>query len=145
MVLLTTESENHIREMELCLKMRPWAESFGNLHAGACIKSPERRVSDEGCGVCASIYQRAVHVSAVRPDYLQSGSFELGVRRSEMKKYAYDAGEMILAPRHVDHWFRTDDLHLLVVGNSDAALTAACDGGQADLHYGAVCTSRAVT
>ena len=31
MVLLTTESENHIREMELCLKMRPWAESFGIL------------------------------------------------------------------------------------------------------------------
>jgi len=30
-VLLTTESENHIREMELCLKMRPWAESFGIL------------------------------------------------------------------------------------------------------------------
>src|SRR5258707_12015090 len=30
-VLLTTKSENHIREMELCLKMRPWAESFGIL------------------------------------------------------------------------------------------------------------------
>ena len=30
-VLLPTESENHIREMELCLKMRPWAESFGIL------------------------------------------------------------------------------------------------------------------
>ena len=63
--MVTTESENHIGEMELCLKMRPWAESFGNLHADARIKSPGRRVSDEGCGVCASIYQRAVHVSAV--------------------------------------------------------------------------------
>ena len=31
MVLLTTKSENHIREMELCLRMRPWAESFGIL------------------------------------------------------------------------------------------------------------------
>src|ERR1700686_1440160 len=30
-VLLTTESENHIREMKLCLKMRLWAESFGIL------------------------------------------------------------------------------------------------------------------
>src|SRR5258707_2619913 len=30
-VLLTTESENHIKEMELCLKMRLWAESFGIL------------------------------------------------------------------------------------------------------------------
>ena len=53
----------------------------------------------------------------------RSGSFESGVRRSEMKKYAYDAGEMILAPRHVEQWFRTDDPHLLVVATSDAALT----------------------
>jgi hypothetical protein len=30
-VLLTTKSENHIREMELCLEMRPWAETFGIL------------------------------------------------------------------------------------------------------------------
>ena len=67
---------------------------------------------------------------------LRSGSFESGVRRCEMKKYAYDAGEMILTPRHVEHWFRTDDLHLLIVGISDAALTAACDGGKADLRYG---------
>ena len=66
---------------------------------------------------------------------LRSGSFEAGVRRSEMKKYAYDPGEMILAPRHVEQWFRTDDLHLLVVALSDAALTAACDGGKADLRY----------
>jgi hypothetical protein len=51
-------------------------------------------------------------------------------------KYAYDAGEIILAPRHVEQWFRTDDLHLLVVAISDAALTAACDGGKADLRYG---------
>ena len=55
------------------------------------------------------------------------------MRRSEMKQYAYDAAEMILAPRNVDQWFRTDDLHLLVVCISDAALTAACDGGKADL------------
>jgi hypothetical protein len=30
-VLLTTESEDHIEEIELCLKMRLWAESFGIL------------------------------------------------------------------------------------------------------------------
>ena len=66
---------------------------------------------------------------------LRSGPFEAGVRRSEMKKYAYDAGEMILAPRHLEQWFRTDDLHLLVVAISDAALSAACDGGKADLRY----------
>ena len=67
---------------------------------------------------------------------LRSGSFESGVRPSEMKKYAYDAGEIILAPRHVEQWFRTEDLHLLVVRISDAALSAACDGGKADLRYG---------
>ena len=67
---------------------------------------------------------------------LRSGSFEAGVRRSEMKKYAYDAGEIILARRHVEQWFRTEDLHLLVVRISDAALSAACDGGKADLRYG---------
>jgi hypothetical protein len=76
---------------------------------------------------------------------LRSGSFESGVRRSEMKKYAYDAAEMILAPRHVDQWFRTDDLYLLVVGISDAALTAACDGCPADLRYGGRLHIRAVT
>lgn len=37
---------------------------------------------------------------------LGAGSFEAGVRRSEMKKYAYDAGEIILAPRHVEQSFR---------------------------------------
>ena len=67
--------------------------------------------------------------AAVRP-------FESGVRRSEKKKYMYDAGEMTLASRHVEQWFRTDDLHFLVVGISDAALTAACDGGQPNLRYG---------
>lgn len=72
---------------------------------------------------------------------LGAGSFEAGVRRSEMKKYAYDAGEIILAPRHVEQSFRTDDLHLLVVALSDAALTAACDGGMADLRDGSRCIS----
>src|SRR5260370_14893151 len=79
---------------------------------------------------------RSVQYDQIICMVLRSGSFESGVRRSEMKKYAYDAGEMILAPRHVEHWFRTDDLHLLVVGISGAALTAACDGGKADLRYG---------
>jgi AraC family transcriptional regulator len=59
---------------------------------------------------------------------LRPGCFEAGSRRREMKKFVYDAGEMILARRHVEHWFRTDDLHLLVVGISDAALGTACDG-----------------
>src|SRR5580692_1933978 len=67
---------------------------------------------------------------------LRPGSLEAGLRHSEMKKYVYDAGEMILCPRYVEQWSRADELHLLVVGISDAALTAACDGGKADLRYG---------
>jgi len=59
---------------------------------------------------------------------LRSGSFELGLRRSEMIRLTYDAGEMSLVPRHFEKWFRTDDLHYLSVGISDAALTAAADG-----------------
>src|SRR5258705_3015112 len=59
---------------------------------------------------------------------LQPGSFELGLRRSEMIRLTYDAGEMSLVPCYFEKWFRTDDLHYLSVGISDAALTAAADG-----------------
>lgn len=60
---------------------------------------------------------------------LQPGSFELGLRRSEMIRLTYDAGEMSLVPRYFEKWFRAD-LHFwyLSVGISNAALTAAADG-----------------
>src|SRR5258707_10335717 len=69
------------------------------------------------------VKQQPVLAMALRP-----GSFELGLRRSEMIRLTYDAGEMSLVPRHLEKWFRTDDLHYLSVGISDAALTAAADG-----------------
>jgi AraC family transcriptional regulator len=69
------------------------------------------------------VKHQAVLAMALRP-----GSFELGLRRSEMIRLTYDAGEMSLVPRHFEKWFRTDDLHYLSVGISDAALTAAADG-----------------
>jgi hypothetical protein len=59
---------------------------------------------------------------------LRTGSFELGLRRSEIIRLTYDAGEMSLVPRYFEKWFRTDDLHYLSVDISDAALTAAADG-----------------
>jgi AraC family transcriptional regulator len=59
---------------------------------------------------------------------LRRGSIEMGLRRSEMIRLTYDAGEMSLVPRYFEKWFRTDDLHYLSVGISDAALTAAADG-----------------
>src|SRR5258706_4092417 len=69
------------------------------------------------------VKHQAVLAMALRP-----GSFELGLRRSEMIRLTYDAGEMSLVPRYFEKWFRTDDLHYLSVGMSDAALTAAADG-----------------
>src|SRR4030088_3430533 len=69
------------------------------------------------------VKHQAVLAMALRP-----GSFELGLRRSEMIRLDYDAGEMSLVPRHFEKWFRTDGLHYLSVGISDAALTEVADG-----------------
>jgi hypothetical protein len=49
---------------------------------------------------------------------------EVGLRRSEMKKFTYDAGEIRLTPR-LEKWFRVDDLHFLSITISDTALAAA--------------------
>ena len=35
---------------------------------------------------------------------LRRGSVEMGLRRSEMKRRTYDAGEMSLVPRHLGIW-----------------------------------------
>src|ERR1700737_3212548 len=59
---------------------------------------------------------------------LRRGSVEMGLRRSEMRRLPYDAGELSLVPRHLEKWFRNEDLHGLCVGISDGALTAALDG-----------------
>src|SRR6266478_2541820 len=69
------------------------------------------------------VKHQAVLAMALRP-----GSFELGLRRSEMIRLTYDAGEMSLVPRYFEKWFRTDDLHYMSVCISDAALTEAADG-----------------
>lgn len=70
---------------------------------------------------------------------LRPGSIELGVRRSEMTRLTYDRGEMFLCHRHIERWIRTDDLHLLSILISDAALTAASDGtsGETELRNSA--------
>jgi len=61
-------------------------------------------------------------------------SIEMGWRSSELSKFTYDSGEMILPRRHVETWARTDSLHYLSVAISDAALRAACDaGGEVEL------------
>ncbi|MCU1257945.1 MAG: AraC family transcriptional regulator, partial [Bryobacterales bacterium] len=66
---------------------------------------------------------------------LRTGSVEIGLRRSEMRRLTFGAGEMCLVPRQFETWVRTDDLHYLYlsVGISDAALAAACDGTRGDV------------
>jgi len=66
---------------------------------------------------------------------LRTGSAEIGLRRSEMMRFTFGAGEMCLVPRHFETWVRTNDLHYLYlsVGISDAALEAACDGTGGDV------------
>jgi len=59
---------------------------------------------------------------------LQPASIEIGWRRSALTRFAYGAGEIILASRHVETWARTDDLHYLAVTISDRALRSASDG-----------------
>jgi AraC family transcriptional regulator len=66
---------------------------------------------------------------------LRTGSIEVGLRRSEMMRSTFGAGEMCLVPRHVETWLRTDDSHYLYlsVDISDAALSAASDGTRGDV------------
>ena len=60
-------------------------------------------------------------------------SIEMGWRSSELSKFTYGSGEMILPRRHVETWARVDGLQYLSVGISDAALRAACDGMASDV------------
>jgi AraC family transcriptional regulator len=66
---------------------------------------------------------------------LQTGSIEVGSRRSEMMRFTFGAGEMCLVPRHAETWLRTHDFPYLYlsVDISDTALTAACDGTRGDV------------
>jgi AraC family transcriptional regulator len=59
---------------------------------------------------------------------LRPGSVEIGLRRSEMIRATFGAGEMSLIPRYFEKWFRNEDLHGLCLAISDVALTAASDG-----------------
>ena len=59
---------------------------------------------------------------------LEPGSIEMGWRRSELTRFDYGPGEIILARRHVETWVRTEGLHYLSLGISDAVLRTVCDG-----------------
>jgi AraC family transcriptional regulator len=64
---------------------------------------------------------------------LQPGCIEMGWRRSELTRFAYRAGDIILSRRHVETWARTGGLRYLSVAISDVALRAACDGMAGDV------------
>lgn len=69
-----------------------------------------------------------VHDDQVLVMLLRPGSIAAGLRLSELTNIKYDAGEMILCHRRVEHWIRTDGVSLLSLGISDPMLTAASNG-----------------
>jgi len=72
--------------------------------------------------------RKYVHHGQVLAMALRPGHIDVGLRRSEMTRFTYGVGGMILPRRHVEEWGQTRDIHLLVLGISDAALTEAYDG-----------------
>jgi AraC family transcriptional regulator len=64
---------------------------------------------------------------------LEPGSIEMGWRRADLTRFAYSAGEIILASRHIETWARSDGLHYLSIGISNAALRAVGNGTFGDI------------
>jgi AraC family transcriptional regulator len=56
---------------------------------------------------------------------LRRGSIDVGVRRSEMQRFTYEAGGLRLLSRHPEKWVHIDHLEVLSIGISDTASTAA--------------------
>src|SRR5262249_41176959 len=59
---------------------------------------------------------------------LQAGFMEMGLRRSEMRRVTFEAGELGLCTPDSEMWIGSADMEHLIVSISDAALMAACDG-----------------
>src|SRR5262249_18226624 len=53
--------------------------------------------------------------------------------RSALERTRFEAGELGLCTPHSEQWIGTADIEHLVVGISDAALAAACDGASGSL------------
>ena len=85
------------------------------------------RVSVQALGPSRDPHMR-VYSEQMLAMLLQPGSVEMGWRRSELTRFDYGAGEIILPRRHVGTWARTGGLHYLSIGISDAVLRAVCDG-----------------
>jgi AraC family transcriptional regulator len=68
---------------------------------------------------------------------LRCGSIEVGLRRSKMRRFTFQAGEMGLLPRHLERWVGIGNQERLVLSISDAALMATCGGvnGEIELRH----------
>jgi AraC family transcriptional regulator len=66
---------------------------------------------------------------------LQPGSYESGLRRSEMTRHECYAGQLILCHRGVEVWIRRGELHVLNIVISDAALRGANDGKSGEVEF----------
>src|SRR5215469_4146570 len=103
-------SGNRVSQTELCpnISVGPnLSEFFLMLKASNRGRSERRmRVAVETPGLARDPHMRVNH-EQILAMALQRGSIEMGWRRSELRKFTYDAGEMILARRHVETWART--------------------------------------
>lgn len=86
------------------------------------------RVAVEIRGSVEEPYLR-VHQENVLAMLLRPGSMMVGLRRSAMRRLAFETGEMGLWTPHLAQWIGTADMEHLTVGISDAALMATCRGG----------------
>jgi AraC family transcriptional regulator len=69
-----------------------------------------------------------VHQEHILGVVLRPGSMEVGVRRSAMRRVTFQGGDMGLCPPDFEQWIGSADIEHVILGISDTALTAACDG-----------------
>ena len=85
------------------------------------------RVSVEALGSAEEPHMR-LYSEQMLAMLLQPCSIEMGWRRSELTRFDYGAGEIILPRRHVETWARSGGFRYLSISISDAVLRAVCDG-----------------
>ena len=89
------------------------------------------RVSINELGPCVEPELRVSHEQKLAM-FLRPGVLEAGFRRSEMARFTYDTGEMLLCHRYKERWFRTEEPQILSLVISDEALRSAFDEGSGD-------------
>jgi hypothetical protein len=69
-----------------------------------------------------------VHDDHVLGMMLRPGFIEVGLQRSTMRRSTFQAGEIVFSPRRMERWVGTGYQERLLLGISQAALSAARDG-----------------